>query len=131
MSGVRNMWEVYYVYNTLSYTYVQLLLLATTSNFSMHGYRSFKIGNAFVGVNPFFGGGGGGFETGRMEPRDFSSLTSTKSHYVTGPTKFPAVASNPRYATHSGAKSYHLARFRVLTATLLKTQVFWSGMLFH
>jgi hypothetical protein len=54
MSGGRNMRKVYYVYNTLSYTYVQLLVSATTSNFSMHIYRLFKSGN--VGVKPFLGG---------------------------------------------------------------------------
>jgi len=48
MSSGRNMREVFYVYNTLSYTYVQLLISATASYFSMHGYRSFKIGNAFM-----------------------------------------------------------------------------------
>jgi hypothetical protein len=70
-----------------------------------------------------------GFETGRMEPRHFPSFTSTKSHYVTGPTTFPAVVWNPRYVTHSGANSYHLARFQVLTPTLLKMQVFRAVVL--
>ena len=41
MSG-QNMYEVYYVYNILSYTFVHLLVLATTSDCLVHSYGSHK-----------------------------------------------------------------------------------------
>ena len=42
MSG-RNMWEVYGVYNVLSYSYVHLLVFDIISGCSVRGYGSFKI----------------------------------------------------------------------------------------
>jgi hypothetical protein len=40
-----NLWDVYYVSNIFSYTYVNLPVLATISNCSMHSNGLFKIDN--------------------------------------------------------------------------------------
>jgi phosphoribulokinase len=38
-----NMWEVYYICNIFSYTYVNFQVLATISNCSMRSYKSFRV----------------------------------------------------------------------------------------